>query len=153
MNHDDRELEFMGKQLRSALPPWNDPELKVDLWPRMLRRLEEWPVTFGWFEIDSGGSGRSHVRDFSRIAPGNVVPPVTENINEEPHLSTRIHGRHPTADLVLVACAGGFPAQSFHAGRSCLAGERNRLSHGDCAEPLGALERVIHVAWVAPTYF
>ena len=50
MNHDDRELDFIRQQLRSALPPLNDPELKVDLWPRMLRRLEETPVTFGWFE-------------------------------------------------------------------------------------------------------
>lgn len=50
MNHDDRELEFIRKQLRSAVPASNDPELKVDLWPRMLRRLEEPSVTFGWFE-------------------------------------------------------------------------------------------------------
>jgi hypothetical protein len=50
MNHDDRELDFIRKQLRSAFPPSSDPELKVDLWPRMLRRLEESPVTFGWFE-------------------------------------------------------------------------------------------------------
>jgi hypothetical protein len=50
MNHDDRELEFIRQQLRSRLPPWNGPELQVDLWPRVLRRLEESPVTFGWFE-------------------------------------------------------------------------------------------------------
>jgi hypothetical protein len=50
MNHNDRELDLIGKQLRSALPPWHDPDLRVDLWPRMLRRLEEPPATFGWFE-------------------------------------------------------------------------------------------------------
>ena len=50
MNHDDRELDFIRKQLRPAFPASNDPELKVDLWPRMLRRLAESPVTFGWFE-------------------------------------------------------------------------------------------------------
>jgi hypothetical protein len=50
MNHDDRELDFIRRQLRSGLPPLNDAELKVDLWPHMLRRLEEPPVTFGWFE-------------------------------------------------------------------------------------------------------
>ena len=50
MNHDDRELDLIRKQLKSALPPLNDSELKVDLWPRMLRRLEEAPMTFGWFE-------------------------------------------------------------------------------------------------------
>ncbi len=32
------------------MPPVKDAELQVDLWPRMLRRLEEPPVTFGWFE-------------------------------------------------------------------------------------------------------
>ncbi|MGO9260970.1 MAG: hypothetical protein ACLQU1_32380 [Bryobacteraceae bacterium] len=50
MNHDDRELDFIRRQLRSGLPPVKDAELQVDLWPRMLRRLEEPPVTFGWFE-------------------------------------------------------------------------------------------------------
>jgi len=54
MNQDDRELEFIRMQLRSALPP-SDSELKVDLWPRMLRRLEEPPVTFGWFEFVLAG--------------------------------------------------------------------------------------------------
>ena len=47
MNHDDRELR---EQLKSAVPPWQDVELKVDLWPRMLHRLEESPAGFGWFE-------------------------------------------------------------------------------------------------------
>jgi hypothetical protein len=50
MSHDDRELEFVRGQLRSAMPPLLDPELKADLWPSMLRRLEEPPLTFGWFE-------------------------------------------------------------------------------------------------------
>ena len=50
MNHEHDELEFVRKQLRSALPPLSDVELQVDLWPRMLRRLEETPATFGWFE-------------------------------------------------------------------------------------------------------
>ena len=50
MSDDDRELDFIRKQLRTALPPWHDLELKTDLWPRMLRRLEETPVRLGWFE-------------------------------------------------------------------------------------------------------
>jgi hypothetical protein len=50
MNHEDRDFEFVRKHLRAVLPPLSDPELKVDLWPRMLRRLDESPVTFGWFE-------------------------------------------------------------------------------------------------------
>jgi hypothetical protein len=50
MNADDHELEIVRKQLRTATTPWPDVELKTDLWPRMLRRLEEAPVRFGWFE-------------------------------------------------------------------------------------------------------
>jgi hypothetical protein len=50
MNHEDHELEFVRKQLRAALPPLGDPELRVDLWPRMLGRLDDAPATFGWFE-------------------------------------------------------------------------------------------------------
>lgn len=50
MNADDHELDFIRKQLRTALPPFHDLELKTDLWPRMLRRLQETPVRFGWFE-------------------------------------------------------------------------------------------------------
>jgi hypothetical protein len=50
MNHDDRELDFIRRRLQSALPPSQAPEGNVDLWPRMLRRLDDPPVTFGWFE-------------------------------------------------------------------------------------------------------
>ena len=51
MNNDDRELLFVRKQLQSALPPSSHAELKTDLWPRMLHRMdEESPATFGWFE-------------------------------------------------------------------------------------------------------
>jgi hypothetical protein len=50
MNQDDRDIDFISRQLKSALPPFSDPELKVDLWPMMLRRLDEPAATFGWFE-------------------------------------------------------------------------------------------------------
>lgn len=50
MTTDDHEHDFIRQQLRTALPPWGDPELKTDLWPRMLRRLEAAPERFGWFE-------------------------------------------------------------------------------------------------------
>lgn len=48
--NNDRELDFIRAQLRTALSPWHDLELKADLWPRMLRRLDESPVRFGWFD-------------------------------------------------------------------------------------------------------
>jgi len=50
MNNDEREIDFIRKQLQSALSPLGEPELRVDLWPRMLRRIEEPPARFGWFE-------------------------------------------------------------------------------------------------------
>jgi hypothetical protein len=69
MNHDDRELDFIRRQLRSGLPPWNDVELKVDLWPRMLRRLEEPPVTFGWFESTLVGLVAVTLAIFPQLLP------------------------------------------------------------------------------------
>lgn len=50
MNGQERELDFIRRQLKTALPPWQDHELKTDLWPRMLRRMEEEPISFGWLE-------------------------------------------------------------------------------------------------------
>jgi len=49
MSHDD-EIDLVARQLRSALPPWDDLEPRVDLWPRMLERLQHQPAPFGWFE-------------------------------------------------------------------------------------------------------
>ncbi len=50
MNLDEREFDFVRRQLRTAMQPWREHELKADLWPRMLRRLEQAPAGFGWFE-------------------------------------------------------------------------------------------------------
>ncbi len=36
--------------LRRAIPPVTDRELKRDLWPQMLRRLEERPARVPWFD-------------------------------------------------------------------------------------------------------
>ena len=51
MNADDQDIELVRKHFETALPPWRDLELQADLWPRMLRRLEEAPPRFGWFEM------------------------------------------------------------------------------------------------------
>jgi len=50
MNSGGHEFDFVRAQLRAALPPRRDLALEADLWPRMLRRLEEAPARFGWFE-------------------------------------------------------------------------------------------------------
>lgn len=51
MNDDD-----LAKRLRRAVPPWQNVEPRTDLWPRLLARLEDAPVFFGWFEsVLAGG--------------------------------------------------------------------------------------------------
>jgi hypothetical protein len=55
MNAGDRDLDFVRAQLRAALPPCHALALETDLWPRMLRRLEEAPARFGWFEAALAG--------------------------------------------------------------------------------------------------
>jgi hypothetical protein len=46
--HDDNELR---EHLKQNIAPMNDSELRRDLWPRMLRRLEQQqPVRVPWFD-------------------------------------------------------------------------------------------------------
>ncbi len=43
--------------LRAAFPPPDDTELRRDLWPQMLRRLDERPIRVGWLDwLLLGGS-------------------------------------------------------------------------------------------------
>jgi hypothetical protein len=42
--------EKIREVLRRAIPPVADRELKRDLWPQMLRRLEERPAQVPWFD-------------------------------------------------------------------------------------------------------
>ena len=48
------EFADIREKLREALPPVgqleNGPELRRDLWPDMLRRLEQSPVRVPWFD-------------------------------------------------------------------------------------------------------
>ncbi len=37
------------RSLRSTVPPWTDAA-PPDLWPRMLRRIDQAPPRFGWLE-------------------------------------------------------------------------------------------------------
>ena len=47
-----QEDDFAGirEQLREALPPFEQPKLRRDLWPDMLRRLERPQVRVPWFD-------------------------------------------------------------------------------------------------------
>ena len=46
----ERNDEKLRKILQSAIPPLEDPELKRDLWPQMLRRLEERTIRVSWLD-------------------------------------------------------------------------------------------------------
>ena len=42
--------EQIRELLKKAIPPVADRELKRDLWPQMLHRLEERPAQVPWFD-------------------------------------------------------------------------------------------------------
>ncbi len=42
--------EKISESLRRAIPPVADRELKRDLWPQMLCRLEERPAQVPWYD-------------------------------------------------------------------------------------------------------
>ena len=44
------ELADLRETLRGAIPALQQPELRRDLWPDMLRRLEQSPVRVPWFD-------------------------------------------------------------------------------------------------------
>jgi len=69
MNDDDREIDPVARQLRAALPPWGDAELRSDLWPRMLRRLEDAPAAFGWWESALAALIVAALAFFPRLLP------------------------------------------------------------------------------------
>ncbi len=48
MNEED--LKQMGKRLRNALGPLKNAELERDLWPEMVRKLDQTTVHVPWFD-------------------------------------------------------------------------------------------------------
>ena len=46
----ERNNEKLRELLRSVVPPVADTELKQDLWPRMLRRLDEQTIRASWLD-------------------------------------------------------------------------------------------------------
>ena len=58
MSHDEikdgaqgqAEFDELRDKLRGALPAIGQPELRRDLWPDMLRRLERPPIRIPWFD-------------------------------------------------------------------------------------------------------
>lgn len=46
----DKDVEKLRELLRSAVGPIVDTELKQDLWPRMLRKLDERTIRASWLD-------------------------------------------------------------------------------------------------------
>jgi hypothetical protein len=46
----EQSREELRKLLQSAIEPLEERELKQDLWPRMLRRLEQQSIRPPWFD-------------------------------------------------------------------------------------------------------
>jgi hypothetical protein len=47
---DNAEFDELHEKLRNALPAIGQPELRHDLWPDMLRRLERPQIRVPWFD-------------------------------------------------------------------------------------------------------
>jgi len=47
---DERDEKEIRALLKSALGPMQDHELRRDLWPNMLRRLDEVPLRVPWWD-------------------------------------------------------------------------------------------------------
>ena len=46
----ERDVEKLRELIRSAVGPIPDTELKQDLWPRMLRKLDERTIRASWVD-------------------------------------------------------------------------------------------------------
>ena len=46
----DQELKEVSKKLRDAVPPLRQPELRRDLWPAMLQKMNEPPLRVPWYD-------------------------------------------------------------------------------------------------------
>jgi len=47
---EEAQFAELREQLRATLQPLAEPELRRDLWPDMLRRMEQKPVRLPWFD-------------------------------------------------------------------------------------------------------
>lgn len=69
MTDESDELDPLARELATAFPPCEDTELKVDLWPRMLGRLESPPLRFGYAEAVIAGLLVLYLTIFPELIP------------------------------------------------------------------------------------
>jgi hypothetical protein len=63
------ELEKIRKQLREAVPPVQPTDLQRDLWPAMLKRLEERRPGVPWFDWVLAGALGAALIFFPAVIP------------------------------------------------------------------------------------
>ena len=64
MNQDD-----FVHHLKQSIPPWPESGPRSDLWPRMLRRIEEPQLRFGWLDAALAGLAAASLLVFPRLIP------------------------------------------------------------------------------------
>lgn len=67
--NDERDLESIGRQLRTVLPPLEGTYPGRDLWPEMLRRMDEKPLRFGWSEAAVAAAIATGIGAFPELLP------------------------------------------------------------------------------------
>jgi len=68
-NNEDRELEQMRKLLKSAMPPITETGPRRDLWPLMLRRLENGLAHVPWWDWALLGGAITAICAFPGVLP------------------------------------------------------------------------------------
>jgi hypothetical protein len=63
------EYERLRSLLQAALPPMAERDLRRDLWPLMLRRLDRRPASAPWFDFVLGGMAAAALIAFPRVIP------------------------------------------------------------------------------------
>jgi len=46
----DQELKELARKLREAVPPMGEPELRRDLWPDLLQKMNEPHLRVPWYD-------------------------------------------------------------------------------------------------------
>jgi hypothetical protein len=59
-----------GEFLKQAVPPVTDTELRRDLWPEMLKRLDRQPVRVPWFDWALAACLGAALLFFPGVIPG-----------------------------------------------------------------------------------
>jgi hypothetical protein len=65
----DRNVAEIRKLLKDAAPAFKDNELRHDLWPKMLRRMEESPLRVPWWDWALLGAAIAATCAFPNVLP------------------------------------------------------------------------------------